>query len=111
MPSILGAITTPTLPWLTAVLAWRGTRATFWRTAFFEVAHSPVMAHRQTNPDEKVSSTQFFLLPIAEVASLLRTNVETGLSQSAITELQVQYGRNTLKTSGGSKIWLSNMLR
>jgi hypothetical protein len=69
----------------------------------------PVMAQRQTNSDQKISPTQFFLLPIAEVASLLRTDVETGLSQSAITELQVEYGRNTLKTSGGSRIWLSNL--
>jgi len=78
----LGSITkAPTLPWLTALLAWRGTHATFWRTAFFEVKHPntvafsssyTVMAQRQANPDEKTSPTQFFLLPIAEVASLLR---------------------------------------
>jgi len=54
--------------------------------------------------DKKISSTQAFLLPIAEVASLLHTDVDRGLSQSAITALQVEYGRNTLKTSGGGRI-------
>jgi len=60
------------------------------------------MVEMRTNPDKKPSVPQFFLLSIAEVARLLHTDVERGLSQSAIPELQVEYGRNVLETGGGT---------